>query len=71
MEDYVVLLYKWNWNKKGSSARIPDDEVRIEFRRILKAGNGDKKWIDLVNRSLKLMEDTIAGCPDIRQWLWN
>ena len=29
-----------------------------------KAGNGNRKWIDLVSRSLKLLEDTIAGNSD-------
>ena len=27
----------------------------------MKGGNGDQKWLELIDRSLKLLEDTIAG----------
>ena len=66
-DDVLTLLIHLGyltWNRKDGLARIPNEEVRAEFRRILKAGNGNKKWIDLVNRSLKLLEDTIAGNSD-------
>ena len=66
-DDVLTLLIHLGyltWDRKRKSARIPNEEVLVEFKRILKAGNGNRKWIELVNRSLKLLEDTIAGNSD-------
>ena len=49
------------WNEEEGTARIPNEEVRIEFRRILKGTNGNQKWTELLGRSQKLLEDTLAG----------
>ena len=46
---------------ENGTARIPNEEVKSEFRKILKGGNGDQKWLELIDRSQKLLEDTIAG----------
>lgn len=49
------------WNEEDGMAHIPNEEVRIEFRRILKGGNGNRKWLEFIGRSRQLLEDTIAG----------
>ena len=66
-DDVLTLLIHLGyltWDRKEKSARIPNEEVRAEFKGILKAGNGNRKWMDLVSRSQKLLEDTVAGNSD-------
>ncbi len=46
------------------TAHIPNEEVRTEFRKILKGRNVNRKWIELLSRSRKLLENTIAGDTD-------
>ncbi len=46
------------------TAHIPNEEVRTEFRKILKGRNVNQKWMELISRSRKLLEDTIAGNAD-------
>ena len=63
-DDVLTLLIHLGyltWDRKENSARIPNEEVWAEFRKILKSENGNRKWVDLVGRSKKLLEDTIAG----------
>lgn len=63
-DDVLTLLIHLGyltWDRKGKTARIPNEEVQAEFKKILKAENGNRKWMDLVGRSQKLLEDTIAG----------
>lgn len=62
-DDVLTLLIHLGylaWQEDGT-AHIPNEEVRIEFRKILKSRNVSQKWMDLLNRSEKLLEDTIAG----------
>ena len=49
------------WHEEDGTVRIPNEEVRIEFRKILKSGNVNRKWMELLGRSQKLLEDTITG----------
>ena len=66
-DDVLTLLIHLGyltWDRKDKSARIPNEEVRAEFRKILKVENGNRKWTELISRSLKLLEDTIAGDSD-------
>lgn len=63
-DDVLTLLIHLGyltWSKEEGTARIPNEEVRIEFRKILKGGNGNRKWTKLLARSARLLEDTIAG----------
>ena len=46
---------------EDGAAHIPNEEVRSEFRKILKGRNVNRKWMELISRSQKLLEDTIAG----------
>ena len=57
----LIHLGYLTYNEEEKTARIPNEEVRAEFRKILKNGNGNHKWIELLSRSQKLLEDTIAG----------
>ncbi len=63
-DDVLTLLIHLGyltWNEEEGTAHIPNEEVRIEFRRILKGTDVNWKWMELLGRSEKLMEDTIAG----------
>ncbi len=63
-DDVLTLLIHLGyltWHEEDGTASIPNEEVRIEFRKILKGTNGNRKWMELVGRSSKLLEDTIMG----------
>ena len=63
-DDVLTLLIHLGylaWHEEDGTVRIPNEEVRIEFRKILKSGNMNPKWMELLGRSQKLLEDTIAG----------
>ncbi|MDE7353856.1 MAG: ATP-binding protein [Acetatifactor sp.] len=66
-DDVLTLLIHLGyltWRDEEKTARIPNEEVRAEFRKILKGGNVSRRWIELLKRSQKLLEDTIAGNAD-------
>lgn len=63
-DDVLTLLIHLGyltWNEEDETARIPNEEVRTEFRKILNGRNANRKWMELIERSRKLLEDTIAG----------
>lgn len=63
-DDVLTLLIHLGyltWNEESGAVRIPNEEVREEFRKILKGTNVNRKWMELISRSRKLLEDTIAG----------
>ena len=39
-------------------ARIPNEEVRAEFRKILKGRDVNRKWMELIGHSQKRLEHT-------------
>jgi len=43
------------------TVRIPNEEVRSEFHKILKGNEVNKKWMSLISKSRKLLDDTIGG----------
>ena len=66
-DDVLTLLIHLGyltWNEDEGTAHIPNEEVRIEFRRILKGAGVNQKWAELLGRSRKLLEDTLAGNGD-------
>ena len=66
-DDVLTLLIHLGyltWREETGIACIPNEEVRAEFRKILKGRNVNRKWAELIGRSLKLLEDTIAGNAD-------
>ena len=63
-DDVLTLLIHLGyltWHKEDGTAHIPNDEVRMEFEEILEGTGVSQKWVELLNRSRKLLEDTIAG----------
>ena len=63
-DDVLTLLIHLGyltWHEEEGTARIPNEEVRIEFQKILKGTNVNRNWMELLGRSEKLLEDTIAG----------
>ncbi len=63
-DDVLTLLIHLGyltWHEEDGTARIPNEEVRIEFRKILKGTSANRKWVELLGHSQKLLEDTIAG----------
>ena len=63
-DDVLTLLVHLGylaWNEEEGTARIPNEEVRNEFEKILKGAGQSSEWIKLVSRSRKLLKDTIAG----------
>ncbi|MCM1222180.1 MAG: ATP-binding protein [Lachnospiraceae bacterium] len=63
-DDVLTLLIHLGyltWHEEDGTARIPNEEVRSEFRKILKGRNVNRSWLELISRSRKLLEDTIAG----------
>ena len=63
-DDVLTLLIHLGyltWHEEDGTTHIPNEEVRIEFEKILEGTGVSPKWIELIGRSRKLLEDTIAG----------
>ena len=63
-DDVLTLLIHLGyltWDEGEGCARIPNEEIRTEFRKILKDRNVNQGWLKLLSHSQKLLEDTIAG----------
>lgn len=63
-DDVLTLLLHLGYltyHEEAGTARIPNEEVRIEFEKILEGTGVSKKWVELIGHSQKLLEDMIAG----------
>lgn len=63
-DDILTLLIHLGYltyNQEKKSARIPNEEVRLEFDEILTSRNISRKWVELLRDSQKLLSDTING----------
>ncbi len=63
-DDVLTLLIHLGyltWQEEDRTVRIPNEEVRIEFEKILEGTGVNAKWNELIERSQKLLRDTIAG----------
>ena len=63
-DDVLTLLIHLGyltWNEEERVAHVPNEEVRAEFEQILEGTGVNRKWMELLGRSEKLLEDTIAG----------
>ena len=49
------------YHENEGTVRIPNEEIRIEFRQILGSRDVGSRWIRLIRNSEKLLADTIAG----------
>lgn len=63
-DDVLTLLIHLGyltWDRKEKTARIPNEEIKAEFQKILKGRTVNRKWMELIGHSQKLLEDTVAG----------
>ena len=63
-DDVLTLLTHLGYltyDEDEKTVRIPNEEIKIEFRQILSGADTNKKWAELIRKSQKLLEDTIAG----------
>ena len=66
-DDVLTLLTHLGYltyEEDEKTVRIPNEEIRIEFRRILSGTDTNKKWAELIRRSQKLLEDTVSGSQE-------
>ena len=62
-DDVLTLLIHLGYltyHEEGT-VHIPNEEVRIEFEKILEGSGAGRKWVELISRSQKLLRDTVAG----------
>lgn len=60
----LVHLGYLTYRKSDQTVRIPNEEVRSEFRNILKESGGNPKWMELIRRSQRLLNNTLSGNTD-------
>jgi hypothetical protein len=66
-DDVLTLLIHLGYltyHEDDKTVRIPNEEVRSEFRKILKSNGVSENWLRLIRNSQKLLDDTIAGNED-------
>lgn len=66
-DDVLTLLIHLGYLTCDSThgiARVPNEEVRDEFRNFLGNDHFSEHWLRLIGRSRKLLDDTIAGNGD-------
>ncbi|MCM1188818.1 MAG: AAA family ATPase [bacterium] len=57
----MIHLGYLTWHEEDETAHIPNEEVKTEFEKILEGTGVNHKWMELISRSRKLLEDTLAG----------
>lgn len=57
----LVHLGYLTYHGMEKTVQIPNEEVRIEFRQFLTQKKVNRGWIELIKRSQKLLDDTVAG----------
>ena len=63
-DDVLTLLIHLGYltyHDREGTVQIPNEEVRLEFKQLLTRNGPDVRWMELIRRSQKLLEDTIAG----------
>ncbi len=63
-DDVMTLLIHLGyltWDRKEKVARIPNEEIKAEFRKVLKGENVNRRWLEMIRHFQKLLESTIAG----------
>lgn len=63
-DDVLTLLIHLGYltyRENTKTARIPNEEVRMEFRKILGSKKVNQKWMELIRASRQLLQDTISG----------
>ena len=62
-DDVLTLLIHLGYltyHEKDQTVQIPNEEVRIEFRQFLTQKKINNGWMELIKRSQKLLDDTLA-----------
>lgn len=70
-DDILTLLIHLGYltyKNSDHTVRIPNEEVRGEFRNILEREDVNHKWMELIHCSQKLLDDTISGMKK-RSWM--
>ncbi|MBQ8094331.1 MAG: AAA family ATPase [Clostridia bacterium] len=57
----LVHLGYLTYHEDDKTVRIPNEEVRNEFTKVLKGVNVSDQWLALIRRSQKLLDDTLKG----------
>ena len=55
-DDVLTLLIHLGyltWDRKEKTARIPNEEIKAEFRKILKGGTVNRKRMELIGTSIR------------------
>lgn len=63
-DDVLTLLTHLGYltyDEDEKTVRIPNEEIKIEFRQIISGTDTNKKWAALIRKSQKLLGNTIAG----------
>ena len=63
-DDILTLLIHLGYLtycEEDGTVNIPNEEVRLEFENILSSTGVNHKWVELLKRSQKLLEDTLAS----------
>ena len=66
-DDVLTLLIHLGYltyHEDDKTVRIPNEEVRMEFRKILGSKNVNRRWMELIRTSRQLLQDTISGNED-------
>ncbi len=66
-DDVLTLLIHLGYltyHEDDRTARIPNEEIRSEFNKILKGTGVNDQWIKLIRKSEQLLKDTLAGNSD-------
>ena len=66
-DDVLTLLIHLGYlayHEESGTVRVPNEEIRIEFRKLIQKRNMNPRWMELIRRSQILMEDTITGHAD-------
>ena len=57
----LVHLGYLSYDEGSQTVRIPNLEVGMEFKKLLKSNSKNDNWVRLITQSRKLLEDTLSG----------
>ena len=63
-DDVLTLLIHLGYltyREDDGTVRIPNEEIRAEFRYLIKRNTGGSRWVELMRRSRDLLSATLAG----------
>lgn len=60
----LIHLGYLTYNENEKTVRIPNEEIRIEFHKILHGNRANRRWIELFQKSQNLLSATLNGNED-------